>query len=254
MAISIDYSIGKTIDLRKLKRFGIKQEDENFAFTRIGNLFFIIFKNGIVRVVHADRTMESLKKDLMMNAPLVKELISKIISASGIRRSVDEVMASGKESSEVIIARPTLKGNIDIDVFREISIRAPEIILGEYQRERLSAQAGDVIGRKIGKGCKSKNELVKKIIEYMRKSGLGVAQTMKPKKEKSGRTPYEIFVVKESAFSYGTVPVGKPVCEFIRALIRGAFCEYLNRENVSVSEVRCWGLGDVFCEFRVYLV
>lgn len=92
------------------------------------------------------------------------------------------------------------------------------------------------------------------VFTILKEEGLGLASLGKAEAEKTGRIPYAVFQVQQSAFAYGAAPDGSAHCHYTRGMLRGAYCSYLNQENVNVVESRCWGLGDVFCEFRAYLI
>ena len=259
--ISISFDIGRDADLRKIKAktvFRQLRNDNNFLFTKIGEIFVILFKSGKIRLVHENRTFESLKKSIPLYITELKDLTSKIVSAAGIRADVEKIISKSERDSEeefyLPIKRSTLGDMVGSEVFNELAIIAPSEILSDYQKERLLTQAGENLGRKVATGKKTRKELENSIVGYLKDQGIGSAVVEKGEKERSGRTPHSVVRVYESIFSYGAVPIGSGLCSLIRGFIRGAYCKYLNAENINVEEVRCWGLGDVFCEFRVYIL
>ena len=260
MAISYSYDFGKQLDLAKVKgklKMSSLDNDKNILFLFADPLFLILFKSGRLRVVHKERSVEALRKSLIVMNPRLRDIIQEIAKASGVKSDVDSIISSGDvEKGSEPIERQGLNG-IGFSIFRELSIAAPEKVLGAYQRERISTQAGESIGRRLACAAKDRKDLESKLLEVIKSEGLGVPSSIPVDKSEKLRDevqkPDAIFRVLEST-SYGLVPEGKAMCDLIRGLIRGAYCAYLSRENVNVIETRCWGLGDVYCEFRVYFL
>jgi predicted hydrocarbon binding protein len=263
MAISYIYDFGKQLDLAKIKtklKMNSLEGDKNLLFLFVDPLFLTLFKDGRLRIIHKDRDVNSLRKALTIIAPKLREIIQEIAKSSGVKKNVDSILADGDiekfpEALEVF-GRPRLS-TVGFLTFRELNLFSPEKVLGPYQRERIATQAGETIGRRLAKVVKDRKELETKLLDLIENESLGIPSTLSPEKaEKINeeiQKPYSIIRVLEST-SYGIVPEGKPMCDLIKGLIRGAYCEYLGQENVNVVETRCWGLGDVYCEFRVYIL
>lgn len=58
------------------------------------------------------------------------------------------------------------------------------------------------------------------------------------------------LVVEECYFCSGLPKVGYPYCRFDEGLIAG-FLSKSMRKRFEVKEIKCWGLGDELCEFKV---
>jgi predicted hydrocarbon binding protein len=260
MAISYSYDFGKQLNLTKVKsklKMSSLDGDKNVLYIFVDPLFIMLFKNGRLRVVHKERNVESLRKSLIVMNPRLRDIIQNIAKASGIKVNVDSIISSGDvENGSEPLERQGLDG-IGFYLFRELSIAAPEKVLGPYQRERISTQAGETLGRRLASAAKDRKGLEAKLIDVIENEGLGVPSLIPLDKAEKLRDevqkPDAIYRVLQST-SYGLVPEGKAMCDLIRGLMRGAYCAYIGRENVNVVETRCWGLGDVYCEFRVYLL
>jgi len=261
MSISYIYNFGKPLELAKIKsklKMNSLEGDKNILFLFIDPLFLVLFKKGKLRIIHKDRDIDALKKSLTVMAPKLREIISEITKITSIK-DVDSIISEGDVENETggLEFERSSKLGIGITTFKELSVISPEKVLGSYQRERIATQAGENLGRRLALDTKDRKNLENKLLKFIEDEGLGIASIMST--EKAGtikdeiQKPYSIFRVFEST-SYGTTPNGKAMCDLIRGLIRGAYCVYLNQENLNVVETRCWGLGDVYCEFRVYML
>jgi predicted hydrocarbon binding protein len=132
------------------------------------------------------------------------------------------------------------------------SVYAPYTLMPEFQLDRNAVQAGENVGRKLVVGAGDKDEVNKKIIDYLQEEKLGIA-TAASKPDESGQSHYEIqvFTVNESAFAAGMPFVNRALCHFIRGVIRGAYVAFMETENIEVKETNCWGLGDTKCVFEM---
>lgn len=253
--ISSTYSFGKRVNLTKAKKAGLHQldGDDNFLFTTLGRLFIIIFADGRIRISGVDKNEEAFRRELAYKWMELKALVSAIAKAAAMKVDVDSVLSKQIDEKDVMLERCLVKDSVSASVVRRLSA-VTERIMGEYHKERLETQAGEIAGRAFGFKAKSKSELEQLLIKAIRDEGLGIVSLEKVDKEKTERTPYAVFRVLQSAFAYGAPATGRALCNYIRGMIRGAYCSYINGENINVIESRCWGLGDVFCEFRVYLI
>lgn len=255
-AISYALDLEREIPLsdvrKKVKLLDFIGDDKNFLYGELDSLKVFLFKNGLLRIVHKSAKLEALQKELPALGLKLSGLLGEIARAAKIRINPSKALSTAHVEdlgqSELVPPQGT---KIGIATIREISA-AIERLLSEYHAERLAVQAGESLGRRLR--AKSKGELDSMLCRTIEKEGFGIAMTMSPKVEESGRKAYSQFEVHGSALSYAMPPKGRAVCHLIRALIRGAYCAYLNQENVNVIETKCWGLGDPLCEFRVYLL
>ncbi|MEM4389418.1 MAG: V4R domain-containing protein [Candidatus Micrarchaeia archaeon] len=246
---SFIYDLGRKIDIERVKKGNAVLKsppgERNFLYARLDGLNVILFSNGKLRVTHLSGTRESLEKALPAAVPKIQKLVEDIAKAAGIKVDASEVIANGKAEEEgfAVPERTNLGGRAGLLALQAIAIHAPDKVLGEYQRERVAVQAGDTIGRTLARDAKNKDALAKAIVDFLKNEGIGIAEV--------GGGGDVVFIVRESAFAYGLPPVGKPLCGFIRGLIRGAYAAFFHSESVNVAETRCWGTGDVECEFCV---
>ena len=255
---SFIFNIGKEIDTRKLAKsrlFTQIPNDNNFAFSCVDDkLYFIVFRNGKVRITYPGGDVDSLRTAVSESAVKLADLFKELSSKSGIKFDVQNVIGSGKieDCEDEFRCEQIASESIPIHIFRELSLFSPFKLLGEYNTERLHTFAGEKFGRKIE--AENKEKLEKEIKSFIEKNNLGEVEIIKPEKDETGKKPLSAFRVYKSKFVYGLPPTGKSECFFIQAMIRGAFAKYLQQENINVVETRCWRKGDVFCEFNVYIL
>jgi len=255
---SFIFDIGKEIDIKKLtksKRFIKIPNDNNFVFSCVDDkLYFIVFKNGKVRITYPGGDLDSLKTRVSGSAAKIAALFKELSSQSGIKFNVQKVIASGKieDSDDEFKCEQIGVESIPIVIFREISIFSPIKLFGEYNTERLHTFAGEKFGRFLK--AESKEKLEKEIKYFIESNNIGEVEILKIEEDQFGKKPFSSFRVYKSKFVYGLPPTGKSECFFIQALARGAFAKYLQQENINVVETRCWRKGDVFCEFNVYIL
>ncbi|MEM3030870.1 MAG: V4R domain-containing protein [Candidatus Micrarchaeia archaeon] len=246
---SFIYDLGEKVDIEKAKRGSALLKsppgEKNFAYAKLDGLNAILFNNGKLRITHSDGTRKSLERALPAAIPKIQKLIEDAARAAGAKVDAGWVISNGKAEEEGFATpeRTSLGNRAGLLALQAIAIHAPDKVLGEYQRERVAAQAGDTIGRTLAQGVKNKEALAKAVVDFLKEEGIGVAEV--------GGGKDVVFIVRESAFAYGLPPVGKPLCGFIRGLIRGAYAAFFRSESVNAVETRCWGTGDVECEFSV---
>lgn len=255
---SFIFDVGKEIDIKKLaksKHFSALPRENNFAFSRIDDkLYFIVFKDGRVRITYPDGDLDSLKVSLSESAVKIASLFKELSLKSGVKFDVQSVISKGKveDCEHELHCEQVKSDSIPVSIFREINLFSLAKLFGEYNAERLHTFAGDKFGRMIS--ANNKNKVEEGIKKFIEDNNLGEVEILKPEKDDTGKVPYSSFRVYKSKFVYGLPPTGKGECFFIQALIRGAFARYLKQENINVVETRCWRKGDVFCEFNVYLL
>src|SRR3990172_1214912 len=62
-----------------------------------------------------------------------------------------------------------------------------------------------------------------------------------------------LLQVYDSAYSAQMGPIAQPVCYLIAGEIAGLIQTTLAEEKVAVTETKCWGLGDPYCQFDIEL-
>ncbi len=250
------YEIGEKINLKKLSKLSYfeKGYDENVLLTEVKGLKVKVFPSGKIRVFYPGKSFEEIK-DLLLTASVeIYSIIEDIIRITGVKVSSKQVIANGYREELGGVEEELRKKEgtkVDLEVLRNMFFAIYDIS-GDFQAERISTQAGELVGRRIVRvnSPSSKEELLKLIKRVFLEKGLGVVEEMKP--EKSAITIEAVLRVKECAFCSGVAPVNKKLCNFSRGLIRGAFAEFKKMESVTVNETKCWGMGDDYCEFEVY--
>jgi predicted hydrocarbon binding protein len=237
-SLVVFYHFDGKLNLEKIKKkFPASYSDKNLLLIKIGKLDFIIFRDGHLRIVHESRDENLLLKEMQGRITEVNNFLNEIRKISKIKNE------------------PKIVEDREIELKRDLNFEGEEIVkelcksaelVGEYQKERIETQAGEILGRKIK--VSNKKELVKKITEKIRDLKVGIPEAIDEK------DTYFSIVVYQSIFSYGSKFTGKKSCNFIRGLIRGATCKFLNAENVNVVESKCFSAGDVYCKFDVYLI
>ncbi|XRO74804.1 V4R domain-containing protein [Methanocaldococcus sp. 28A] len=92
-------------------------------------------------------------------------------------------------------------------------------------------------GKKIGKTLKL--ETLDDFLDWIEKHKIGIPEV-------NGN----VVKIYECVTCSGIPKIGKPVCHFEGGLIAG-FLEKLWNKKVLAKEVKCWGLGDEVCEFKI---
>ncbi|MCD6523105.1 MAG: hypothetical protein J7K68_05115 [Candidatus Diapherotrites archaeon] len=249
------YHIGMHLDPKKLSKIsGLKKVDGLELFEKsIGNLRIQVFLNGEIRAFVPGKTINELKEVLIVSGVKIVELLEEI-KKQGYKFDVEEVFKNGHQMDFTYETpegtRVKLKNEVAADLLKELIYSAHDI-MPEFQAERNSVQAGENIGRRLVRIYKPKNtdELADAIVKYFKEQKIGIVTYKTKKDEKESNMKMYTFRVDECAVASGIPLVNKPVCHITRGLIRGAFCQFLELENVAVKETKCWGLGDTYCEF-----
>ncbi|WP_457550769.1 V4R domain-containing protein [Archaeoglobus sp.] len=93
------------------------------------------------------------------------------------------------------------------------------------------------VGFEVGKSLSQSNAKIEELADLWEKLGFG----------KTSCTSKSL-TVEECYFCSGLPKVGYTYCKFDEGFIAG----FLSPKGMCrVEEVRCWGLGDEFCEFRI---
>ncbi|MFQ5976486.1 MAG: V4R domain-containing protein [Candidatus Hydrothermarchaeales archaeon] len=255
--------LGKEIDLEEAskkidyisppRRVGLfKAADATFDGTIVR-----LFENGWVRVVV--KTELSALTEAMFKATeslvYIRKVVTDLRIGLGLDLDSDRVMASIKpvtekfDLHEILIMdidsiRPTFKAVMNPLFFRILHLYTLEEYVGATTAVKILYSTGEDIG-KVFAGIYATDTLesfmeeLKKFLEKERVAKISV-QSMDESK----------IVIKseESMTSAGIPTINKPVCHFERGFITGAIKEYLGK-NINSRETKCWGLGDLYCEF-----
>ncbi len=235
----IFYHFDGKLNLEKIrKKFPTIYYDKNLLLAKINGLNFIVFRDGYLRIIHESKDENLLLKEMQRRITEVNNFLNEIKKISNIK------------------AEPKVIEDKEVNLNRDINFEGEEVVkeicksaelIGKYQKERIETQAGENIGRRIK--ANNKKELIEKIVEKIKSLKVGI-----PEIAKENKNTYFSIIVYQSIFSYGSKFTNEKNCNFIRGLIRGAVCKFLNAENVNVIEEKCFSAGDVYCKFDVYLI
>lgn len=127
----------------------------------------------------------------------------------------------------------------------------------QYTEERLGALAEALlysVGRLSARGAMThilqevpdKERAMHRIFDEIRANGIAIPELV-------DRTPERIEVrLHENVSSAGAQPQGKPICHYQSGMLAGLF-EVLTGRHILAHELKCWGLGDRYCEFQLEL-
>jgi len=248
------YNIGKALDLSKLASIQDLQKIEGTKLlcARYGEVQTLVFPSGEIRAFVKGRDATGLKDALLAAGVKIMGLLQ-AIKSSGVDFDENEVFSKGYAMQFDYLlrtgSRATLGEDDHVNLIREMAF-GPYDLGQSFQLERNFVQGGENLGhRLVTEDLKKIEEVIQKVTEYLKGTGLGVL-TYTTEKGESGYDVYH-FKLLESMFASGVPQIGSALCHFIRGIIRGAFIEFLELENISVKEESCWGLGDTFCSFTV---
>jgi predicted hydrocarbon binding protein len=128
-------------------------------------------------------------------------------------------------------------------------------IVGEFTTHRIMFAAGE----KIGKGMVQNRELndpkifIEVLKDHMEREKLGeISYEIAPKTNvPAGEYPVDIIVRVFNSPLAQLPGQGKPQCSFIRGVLRGAYSEFKQWRDVSVTEVKCVACSKDHCEFEI---
>jgi len=130
---------------------------------------------------------------------------------------------------------------------------ASKRMFGDFQSDRLAVSVGESIGRQLSSKS-STSKVTKDIVALINQVGLGSAKEGKPQQKAKGFEPLGEIIVSDSLESQAFKKAGKPVCQLIRGLIRGAYIGVYNQQNIAVKETKCASKGDKECVFEAYWI
>ncbi len=216
-----------------------------------------LFENGWVRVVV--RTDIGAFTEAMFKATeslvYIRKIVTDLRVSLGMDLDSDRVLASIKpvtekfDLHEILITdidsiRPTLKGVMNPMFFRVLHLYTLEEYVGDITAVKILTSTGEDIG-KVFAGIYATDTLeafleeIKKFLEKENVSRISVESMDEGK---------VVIKSEESMTSAGIPTINKPVCHFERGFVTGALKEYLGK-NITSRESKCWGLGDLHCEF-----
>ena len=255
--------LGKEIDLEEAskkidyiaspKMAGLfKAADATFNDTTVS-----LFENGSVRVVV--RTNIGAYAEAMFKATeslvYIRKIVTDLRLELGMELDSDRVLASIKPVTEkldlheillmdVDSVRPTFKGNMNPLFFRLLHLYTLEEYVGETTAIKILTSTGEEVG-KVFAGIYATDTLddffeeLKKFLEKEKVAKISVESI----------TDNKIVIKSEESMTSAGIPtINKPVCHFERGLITGALKEFLGK-NIISRETKCWGMGDLYCEF-----
>lgn len=262
---SLDLS--KKVDIDKLsagldyltqpKKFGMfRASDALFDSTLIR-----IFENGWIRIYVVSES--GSYGEAMFKATESLTYLRRIISDADKILSLDvdmeKVLAGIKPISEELAmyemllldvdsSRPEFKRDMSATYFRILHHSTFEKYLGATTAAKVLYSTGSEVG-KVYSAIYSAKDLssflsgLKKFMEYEKIAKITVLSS----DENLVRIRSD-----ESMTSAGIPSIARPVCHFERGFIGGAISGYTGKPT-DVTETRCWGLGDTYCEFEVRL-
>lgn len=134
------------------------------------------------------------------------------------------------------ITREELGNDTSVLLYRFIRLVGLKGILGE-SFSSFSYYGGKRLGMKFP------IRSIREMIEFIEKLKLGRMEVVEFDNEKM------LVNLYESATCAGLLPVGRPICYFEGGIIAG-IAENIFKKRMSVKEVKCWGLGDKYCQFQ----
>jgi predicted hydrocarbon binding protein len=128
-------------------------------------------------------------------------------------------------------------------------------IVGEFTTHRIMFSAGEKIGRGLVKNrtINDPRIFMEVLKDHMEREKLGEISYESVAAKDTPMTDYPVELVVKIFNSPLTElqSQGKPHCSFIRGILRGAYSEFKDWRDVSVSEIKCTGAGSDHCEFEI---
>ncbi len=255
--------LGKSIDLEEAskkidyidppKMVGMfKTADATFDGTTVR-----LFENGWVRVVVS--TDLGAYAEAMFKATeslvYIRKIVTDLRLELGMDLDSDSVLASIKPVTEkfdlhevllmdVDSIRPTFKGAMNPIFFRILHLYMLEEYVGAVTAVKILYSTGEEVGKTFA-GVYATDTLegfLEELRKFLEKEKVAIISI-------ESMTDTKIVIKSEESMTSAGIPaINKPICHFERGLITGAIKEYLGK-NITSREVKCWGLGDLYCEF-----
>ncbi|MFH1447655.1 MAG: V4R domain-containing protein [Candidatus Micrarchaeota archaeon] len=128
-------------------------------------------------------------------------------------------------------------------------------IVGDFTTHRIMFAAGERIGRTMVKNrtINDPRILMDVLKDHMEKEGLGDIsyESVLPRNDPASNYPVEMKVKIYNSPLTELKSKGIPQCSFIRGILRGAYCEFKDWRDVSVTEVKCVAVESDYCEFEI---
>lgn len=256
-ALCFTYNLGKELDLEKLAPVldFTYSKKTNVLSGKIGEINTYLLPDGRMRLnLRADPDV--LRKAITTASPEIQQIIRKIKEALNLKLDVDQIVASlyHEDVDEDILPalRPSFPSTAKVDISRGLYINSLEEA-GEYQTERIATRAGDKRGRAMVRRAspKKEQELLPMIKKYIESNKIASVEYKPSKGEAKAGIREAIVTLFECSSAVGLPCIGRALCHFERGFIRGTYCQFRGLENIAVNELKCWGLGDTYCEFEI---
>jgi len=255
-AEAFTYDFHKKLDLSKLKKsldyFNFLDGNKKVLSTEVVGLTVLVFEDGKMRVFGRGSSFDEIKEKMVTASVEIYSIVEDINKKLNLNLDPKLIISAGKREE----LYPTgehlpMSSDVSAHVLRNLFFSIYEIS-GDFQAERIATRAGESIGREyVKKGnVNSKAELSSLLVKIFTDLKIGDLKEVKP--EKRSVALESVFILYDSVFSAGIPNINKKVDNFARGLIRGAFAEFKGMESISVNEVKCWGMGDTYCQFEVY--
>lgn len=126
-----------------------------------------------------------------------------------------------------------------------------------YMRDKLG-HMGDAILYSVGRltartamldvmqEIPDRENAMRRIFDEVRANGIAIPEVLE---KTENRIDVRLY---ENVTAAGVQPSGHPICHYQSGMLTGIF-EVLTQRKVLAHEVKCWGMGDRFCEFQLEL-
>jgi len=258
-------SLGRRIDLKKAsKAIDYLSPPRSFGMFRACDVEFDgttlrLFEDGNVRVyVHSE--MEAYAEAMFKateSLAYIRRLITDLRHALKVDIDSDSCLASVKPLSEkldmyeflmmdVASMRKKYKGEMSPTFFRILHHNTIEEYLGANTAVKMLHNVGEEIGKTFAGlyGAPSLEAFLEELKKFLDAEKLGELKVVNAGEKEI------VLQIFESATSAGMPDVNRALCHLERGILSGAVSGFLGKETVS-EEIRCWGLGDTFCEFSI---
>ncbi len=151
---------------------------------------------------------------------------------------------------DILVGRPTL-GVENVKQFRYLRfislLYELSKIIGEETANGLLYLTAKRIGRELAKTIigKPSKQIVNKLLDLLQEEKIGIFKV----KKWNGSLP-ERIILYEGITASGMLKIGKKVCHYEAGILSGALSE-LFEADIEVEEVKCWGEGYEYDEFKV---
>lgn len=170
-----------------------------------------------------------------------------------IQRDATPVASTLSPPQRELRARGTLGEELPLDYFRlfsdslvtDLHTLEDDAVIEDHLFTA-GKRAGDVFSRVVSKNTIHLPKKLAVLSEALYDFKVGIASfRIQP--------GYIRFTITECVHCAGAKPSGRALCRFEAGIVAGALESFVEREidGASVTETKCWGLGDDRCEFTV---